>query len=356
MSALGLPRSRPPALQLVQNATRLELEIVGAYEIHVTTPLGRGGMGEVLFGFKRGELGFLRRVAAKRLRPRSDGSSRDLRILADEARLMARVAHTNVVSMIDLVRSTRDSSSVFAIMDYIQGESTATLVDSLCAAGRRMPQDIACAIVVDVLHGLHAAHEVGIVHRDVSPDNILLGRDGVGRVIDFGIAKAAGKHYQTATGVVRGKLPYLSPEQFSSLSDRRTDVYGAAVSLWEMLTSRTLFSGSNEASIVAAVLKGACVPPSHYAGDVSPALDQLVMCALARDPQRRFATTEAMADAIVRAVPIATRSRVRSFLQAVAGRRLSELALKLDCLEDVARSTPPVGVDEDDVTTRFHRV
>jgi serine/threonine-protein kinase len=194
------------------------------------------------------------------------------------------------------------------------------------------------------LHGLHAAHEaknergepLGIVHRDVSPQNILVGIDGVARVLDFGIAKAAGRAHVTRDRHVKGKLSYMAPEQFeATIVDRRTDVYAAAVVLWEALTGKRLFLADNEANTLARVLTGDVPAPSSLVPEVSAVLDRVVLRGLERDANRRFATARDMALAIEACGPLATPSAVGEWVESSATSALAERARHVEEVEQV---------------------
>ena len=183
-------------------------------------------------------------------------------------------------------------------MEYVKGESLARMMRTARERGDGVPIPIAASIMIGVLEGLHAAHEaisdqgepLGIVHRDVSPQNILVGTDGVARVVDFGVAKATGRVQSTRDGQLKGKLGYMAPEQISGNVTRATDVHAASVVFWELLTSRRLYHGDNELQTYANILAGSVVPPSTYAPKVSAELDKLVLKRLSSRPEARFAS------------------------------------------------------------------
>src|SRR4051794_29784074 len=188
---------------------------VGRYALY--GEIASGGMATVHFGRLLGPVGFSRTVAVKRLHAHLAKDPEFVSMFLDEARLAARVRHPNVVPTLDVVAA---QGELFLVMEYVQGESFARLLHVTKSNGQRIPRDIVCAVLASVLHGLHAAHEaksergeaLGIVHRDVSPQNILVGVDGIARVLDFGIAKAAGRAQVTREGQVRGKMAYIAPE------------------------------------------------------------------------------------------------------------------------------------------------
>jgi serine/threonine-protein kinase len=275
----------------------------------------------------------------------------------DEARLAARIRHPNVVPTLDVVAT---SGELFLVMDYVPGESVARLMRVLRDRQQSIPFRILSAIMSGALHGLHAAHEakderglpLGIVHRDVSPQNVLLGTDGSPRVLDFGVAKAAGRVQTTREGQIKGKLSYMPPEQLRGASvDRKTDIYAAGVMLWELITGQRLFAGDNEGVVVAKVLEGRVEPPSQVIlrsrhlspGDVTmhqlQALDQTILRALSMDPAGRHATAREMAIEIERRMPPATASECADWLESTARDVLASRAALIAEIESSASHT-----------------
>jgi serine/threonine-protein kinase len=281
-----------------------------------------------------GPVGFARTVAIKRLHPNFARDPEFVAMFLDEARIAARVRHPNVVPTLDVVAA---DGELFLVMEYVEGESLARLVRASKRAGGPPPVKIACAIVAGALRGLHAAHEakgddgrpLGIVHRDVSPHNVLVGVDGLPRVLDFGVAKAIGRSQTTRDGQLKGKLPYMAPEQIRRGVDvtRRTDVYASSVVLWEALVARRLFDEEDEPQILAAVLDGKVTPPSAIEPTVPKSLDAIVLRGLARDPSARFETALEMAQAIESAVHVATTSEIGTWVGSLAHEALSERAM-----------------------------
>ena len=257
-------------------------------------------MATVHFGRLVGPIGFSRTVAIKRLHPQFAKDPDFVAMFLDEARLAARIQHPNVVPTLDVVSI---EGEIFLVMEYVQGETLSRLVRTTREKGESIPPRIASAILIGVLHGLHAAHEakdergqpLGIVHRDVSPQNILVGTDGVPRVLDFGVAKAAVRLQTTREGQLKGKLAYMAPEQLQSgVVNRLTDVYAAGVLLWEALTGRRLFEADSEGQLLAMVLRAGVDPPSTHARDISQAVDDITLRALDRDVTKRFQTAREM--------------------------------------------------------------
>jgi serine/threonine-protein kinase len=278
--------------------------IVGRYAVYDV--IARGGMATVHLGRLLGSAGFGRTVAIKRLHPHLATDHEFSTMMLDEARIAGRVQHPNVVPLLDVVTVGEE---LLLVMDYVPGESLMALQNKTGA----VPPALASAVVADMLHGLHAAHEATdergaplyIVHRDVSPQNVIVGTHGAARIFDFGVAKAAGRMTTTGdSGQLKGKLSYMAPEQLGGRAvDRRVDVYAAAVVLWETLTGVPLFRGDNAGATVENVLLGCMHPPSHLVPSLPEALDELVMRGLARDPAERFATAQEMALALERAMP-----------------------------------------------------
>jgi len=251
-----------------------------------------------------------------------------------------------VVPTIDVVAV---QGELLIVMEYVRGDSLSRLLRAETSRDRRVPLSIASAIAIGALHGLHAAHEatsdrgtpLGIVHRDVSPQNILVGTDGVARVIDFGVAKAAGRLQTTSEGAVKGKIAYMAPEQLAA-GDRRlasgevtraADIYAMGAVLWEMLNGRRLFTGDGDVQLVLQVLMGVSDPPSRYTPNLSPAIDELVMRALALHPTHRFATAKDMAEALLRVIPPAFPTDVGTWVEEAAHEALARRGTQLAEIE-----------------------
>jgi eukaryotic-like serine/threonine-protein kinase len=300
-------------------------------------------MATVHFGRLQGAAGFARSVAIKRLHPQYAKDPDFVSMFIDEARLAARISHPNVVPTLDVV--TQDDQ-LLLVMEYVRGTSLSRLLRTLRAKGELVPPRIAASIVAGVLRGLHAAHEarseighpLGIVHRDVSPQNVLVGTDGVPRVLDFGVAKAAGRWQSTREGQLKGKIAYMAPEQITTgIVTRQTDLYAAAAVLWETLTGRRMFRAENDVRLLAMVLSGAVTPPSAIVPGLPRGFDTVVLRGLDRDPSRRFATAREMASAIEAVVGAAAPAEVGEWLERVAADELRERANRI---EEIERSMP----------------
>jgi serine/threonine protein kinase len=309
--------------------------------------IASGGMASVHFGRLVGPAGFTREVAIKRLHPHLASDPEFVAMLLDEARLAARILHANVVPTLDVVV---EGPHVVVVMEYVRGLTLWQLLRIAHVRGERLSPRIASGIVVGVLHGLHAAHEatddrgahLEIVHRDVSPQNVLVGTDGVARLLDFGIAKAVGRLQATRDGSVKGKVAYMSPEQVQGATvTRRTDIYAAGVVLWEMLTGERLHRGPNDANVMARVLQANVKPPSRMAPAVSPRIDEVVLKATARRPGDRYPTARDMAAALERDGTAASATEIREWLAEVGEDALVERTRHIASLERGMAETGP---------------
>jgi serine/threonine protein kinase len=304
-------------------------------------------MATVHFGRLKGAAGFSRTVAIKRLHPNYAKDSEFVAMFVDEARLAARIRHPNVVPTLDVVSM---EGEIFLVMDYVHGESLAKLHRAMLGLEQPTAPRIIATVMSGVLHGLHAAHEakteqgesLNIVHRDVSPQNVLVGVDGVPRVLDFGVAKAMGRVEATRDRKIKGKIAYMPPEQLEGgLVTRQADIYAAAVVTWQALTGRRLFRGEHEGALVRAVLKQPLVTPSSVAPHLPAAFDDVVMRGLDRDPARRYATAREMALHLERCAGIASTSEVGDWVASLAQDELTKRASRLAEIE--AASWPPMA-------------
>lgn len=302
--------------------------IVGRYALF--DEIASGGAASVHIGRLLGAFGFSRTVAVKRLHQESALDPEFIALFSDEARLTARIRHPNVVPTLDVVTL---GDELLLVMEYVSGAALSRILREERGMGRTVPRRIAVDIMIGVLNGLHAAHEatgengepLHIVHRDVSPQNILVGIDGIARVLDFGIAKAVGGLHHSVPHQIKGKFRYLSPETVTAQPvTRASDIYSASAVLWEMLAGRRLFDDKNNAEILLKILREPLRPPSHLCPHISRELDDIVMRGLNRDPAQRFPTARAMALALEAEVAAVTRSTVSAWVSASVGGEIRE--------------------------------
>lgn len=257
--------------------------------------IGVGGMAEVFKAKQRGAAGFERLVAIKRVLPQIAEDREVIQMFVEEAKLAVQLTHPNIAQVFDLGEA---EGHYFIAMEYVDGRSLKMLWDRWVDRGEPLSPEAVCYLVSQVAEALHYAHfaedllgrPMGIIHRDVSPQNILLSFGGEVKVIDFGLAKAETRASQTHDGVVKGKLAYLSPEQAHGLPiDRRTDLFALGVCAWEMLTGQRAFRRQDDRQTVLAIREGRIEPPSHHV-PVPAELERIVVRSLARDPEMRYRT------------------------------------------------------------------
>ncbi len=301
---------------------------VGRYVLY--DQIASGGMASVHMGRLIGPVGFSRVVAIKRLHAAYAQDPGFAAMLLDEARLASRIRHPNVVPMLDVVAADKE---LLLVMEYVHGATLARLLRQAKREDESMPPDIGSAVIIDILRGLHAAHEarnaagepLGIIHRDVSPQNILVATDGSARLLDFGVAKAASRSQSTDDGQLKGKLGYISPEQLSDGDvDRRVDIFATSVVAWECITGRRLFAADDMVATLARVMD-AEIPSLREAGyDIPETLEKVIERGLARDPSARFQTAEDMAREVEAALRPASRERVGEWVKHLAGEALAQ--------------------------------
>ncbi len=295
--------------------------LVGRYEILL--PIASGGMASVHLARASGAAGFERLFAVKLCHPHLLHDQAFVAMFLDEARMAALIRHPNVVATVDL---GTEGEELFLAMEYVEGGALSRLCQAAKGApDKRLPLKVALRIALDVLSGLHAAHEVcavdgtplHLVHRDLSPQNVLVGVDGLARVTDFGVARAEARLHETTGASVKGKVAYMSPEQLEGAAvDRRSDLFSLGVVLWETLTGRTLFFGESLAETAHAVTHAPIPAPSLVLPGLPRSLDDPVQLALQRNPARRAATALEVADALERtSLPVATHREVGHYVQ-----------------------------------------
>jgi serine/threonine-protein kinase len=314
--------------------------VIGRYAVY--DEIASGGMATVHLGRLLGPVGFTRTVAIKRLHATLSRDPEFAAMFLDEARLAARIRHPNVVQTLDVVAR---QGELFLVMDYVHGESLAVLLHLSSKAGHQAPLGIVGNLISGMLQGLHAAHEarsdrgeqLDIVHRDISPQNVLVGIDGIPRLLDFGIAKAMGRAANTRGVQLKGKISYISPEQIIGTPvTRATDIWGASIVLWQALTGRKLFHADNDAETLYQILEAKIEPPSRFNRDVSAALDEVVLKGLEREPEDRFANAQEMVLALEKAIPVVSQREVVEWVERVGGEQLATRARRVAEIENLS--------------------
>ena len=300
--------------------------------------IAQGGMATVHIGRLVGPVGFSKIVAIKQMHESAARNPDFVAMFLDEARLSGRVQHPNVVATFDVIANNGEA---FLVMEYVHGESLSALLRAARVRGERMPPAFAVHVLCDVLSGLHAAHEatdeygepLNLIHRDVSPQNIMIGVDGVARVLDFGIAKAAGRLQETQTGQLKGKLGYMAPEQLLGRPlDRRVDIFAAGICLWEAISGRKMFDADNSGQLMYQVLE-TDIPPLSAVADVPAALSRAVERATARDPEERFSTAREFAAALERSTELVSSRQIGDWVSGLSGEALSRRFDRLRAIE-----------------------
>lgn len=328
--------------------------LIGRYALF--DEIASGGMGAVYFGRQVGSAGFERVVAVKRAHQVMARDAEFIAMFREEIRLLSRIRHQNVVPALDVVE---DDGELLLIMEYVHGQALSTLTRRARELERAIPLELCVAVACGVLQGLHAVHTaesstgqaLGIVHRDVSPQNVLVGCDGLARVLDFGVAKAANSGDVTRIGHVKGKLGYIAPEHILGKSiDSRADIYGLSVVLWEMLASTRLFAGKKDSDAIEEALAGKVPRLSAVAARrVPPALEEIVRRGLATDPARRFSSARDMASALQAAVSAASAQDVGDWVTELAHSRLVERSRQLAWAENCPLDTPVMPAEGEPV-------
>jgi serine/threonine protein kinase len=311
---------------------------LGRYE--VLRHLADGGMAELLLARSTGIEGFERHVVIKRIHGEQARNKQHVDMFLDEARLAASLHHNNIVQVHDV---GQENGEYFFAMEYVHGEDLRKILTHLASKRLQLPLEHVITIISAAAAGLHYAHEMkgpngplGIVHRDVSPANILVGYDGNVKVIDFGIAKAIARASDTQAGTLKGKAAYMAPEQCTGVPiDRRSDVFALGIVLWELLTVRRLFKGASDFVTMTAIVSGKLAKPSEYRKDLPKPLEAIVLKALATSAQDRYQSCEEV------------RLALEDFA-VKAGLRTSTTAVGDYMVKQFGRRTEPWLVENDD--------
>ncbi len=303
-------------------------QTIGRYEFLV--PIARGGMAAVWAARLKGTRGFAKTVAIKTMLPTLSDDPLFEQMFLDEAQLAAQIHHPNVVEIMDL---GEEHDVLYQVMEYVDGESLGQIMRVAAREKKRIPIEVAVRMISDACSGLHAAHELrsvdgthlGLVHRDISPQNILITYDGVLKIVDFGVAKAAGRTAsETTAGQIKGKAPYMSPEQALGKSiDRRTDVFAMGIVLYQVATGKHPFRGESDLATLHNILYKDVPSPRFVDPKFPRPLEAVINKALSREADSRYQTAAEMASALQRVFPPTQRpaevSDVGTYLRELMG-------------------------------------
>ncbi len=291
-----------PELKPIKGEARL-----GRYQL--LGVLGQGGMAEVFLAQQDGPAGFKKTVVIKRILPQLATDTRFVEMFQREARVAASLNHTNIVQVFEL---GEEDGQPFIVMEHVVGSTLLRLARAFRSVGRSMPVELALAAVSDAALGLHYANTVvgadgaplGLVHRDISPDNLIVNREAVTKILDFGIAKGSRGREATSSGDTKGKIPYMSPEQIRGEPlDGRSDLYSLGITLYWALTGKRPFRGKNEFELMERVLKERAPRPSSVHPRIPPAIDELILALIEKDPDKRPRSGDDVHAALVPFVP-----------------------------------------------------
>ena len=334
-------------------------DFLGKYRI--ISEIGRGGMASVHLGRVDGPGGFYRWVAVKRIHPHLVDNDHVVDMFLDEGRVTAGISHANVAQVFEL---GKDTESYWLAMEYVHGEPLREITRLLEETGTRMQPNLAARICADAAEGLHAAHELrgksgqllGLVHRDVSPHNLMVTYDGCTKVVDFGIALAAERLAKTLHhGQLKGKLAYMSPEQIRNEPlDRKSDIFALGVVLWELTTGQRLFRGDTDLDTLEKAQACRVPRPSQVVADYPLGLEQICLKALAKDPNERFATarelSRALQEYLIRSGSYVGPEEVAGFVRSLFSERIERRdahlawAAEVTSTHDAPRESQPPGV------------
>ncbi|MBS1153958.1 MAG: Serine/threonine-protein kinase Pkn6 [Myxococcaceae bacterium] len=268
------------------------LETYGRYQL--IKKIAVGGMGEVWLARQKGMVGFEKLVVVKRLLPHLTAEQDFINMFFDEARIAALLNHPHIAQIYDLGEV---NGEYYIAMEYVPGENLRTVAQQALDLKGGMPIALKCRVLADAAAALDFAHQakspsgapLDLIHRDVSPQNIIVGFSGSVKLIDFGVAKAAGKITRTATGVIKGKYAYMSPEQARGHDlDNRSDIFGLGIVFYEILASQRLFKRENDTETLKAIVYGDVPPPSSVVRGIPKQVDAIVMKALEKNRDDRF--------------------------------------------------------------------
>jgi len=296
---------------------------LGKYKL--VKKLAVGGMAEIWLAEQIGPAGFNKQLVIKCILPHLANDQKFVEMFLDEARLAANLEHPNIVRISDL---GQEDGTYFIAMEYIDGPDVDYIIDRCHQLGVTVPLPIAARIMADALNGLEYAHTfvdrtgnaVKLVHRDISPHNVLVNRAGVAKIVDFGVAKAATSSHKTQTGAVKGKFAYMSPEQIANADlDGRSDVFAMGIVLYELTTNHRPFGDEGELLAVTAILTKPPTNPREIVHDFPPQMEEIIMRALAKDRNQRYGSAREMSQElekfIINSGEFASTNDVGAFLQ-----------------------------------------
>jgi len=328
LSGSDLLPTQPGSAQRIARGTRNPFEVpsitpdaFGSYLVY--EELGVGGMATVHRAEAPGILGFRKPVALKRMLPHVAKDPKSMRAFLEEARLASRLVHENIAQAYDFGVI---GGTYFIAMEMVPGPTLRQIMIQCASAAGAIPVPIAIEILIQLCEALDYAHNLkdqqgrplNIIHRDVSPTNVIVSASGIVKLIDFGIAKAERASEQTQAGIIKGKLGYLAPEYLAGRLDLRADLFGLGVVAHELLTGKRLFPGTTDCDVCQAVREKPIAPPSRYNSQVSATLDDIVLTALQRDPSQRWQSAHAM--------QVALRNAAREYGAGVSHRQIRDWA------------------------------
>lgn len=310
-----------------------------------------GGMAEVFKAKAFGVEGFERLIAVKRILPSIAEDEEFITMFIDEAKIAVQLQHANIAQIFDLGKV---GDSYFIALEYVSGRDARSIFERLRKTGQAVPIPMAAYITMKVCEGLDYAHnkkdaagrDLNLVHRDVSPQNLLISYDGEVKLIDFGIAKAAGKAGKTQAGILKGKFGYMSPEQVRGLPlDRRSDIFAVGICMWEMITGERLFVGESDFSTLEKVRNVDITPPSHYNRRIPPDLERTVLKALSKEVEDRYQSAMDLHDDLQSWMYTSgnffARKDLAGFMHEVFRDEIEKESMSNDVSGELARSTVP---------------
>jgi serine/threonine-protein kinase len=334
-------------------------------DCELVAEIAKGGMAKIFLAVQRGAEGFEKVVAVKKLLTEHGGNRDYVAMLVDEARVSAKVRHPLVRDVYQV--GTAADGSPYLVMEFLMGEPLARVAGAMARPGRRTVRDLChvARVMAEVCEGLHAVHELtedgrplGLVHRDVTPQNLFLLHDGTVRVTDLGIVQGEGRRQESRGEALKGKLGYMSPEYLGQKPyDRRSDVWALGVVLWELSVGRRLFRRENDVAVLGAILDENIPLPSQARAGIDTRFDAIVLKALRRNPEERYATAAALANELATYVTKKSETvsprDLGSWLGALLPNSLPTLQKLMDSARHRSRALQPavappgLGEDED---------